>query len=105
MMKKSIILGAFFLIAGLMHAQTQTKKVNQRQVNQKIRIVKGVKSGELTKMETKKLARQQQDIRKTKKTAKSDGVVTRKERAVIHSKQKAANRNIKRKKNNVVCRK
>lgn len=99
-MKKLIILGAFILTAGLLNAQTQTKKVNQRQKNQTTRIAKGAKSGELTKKETKQLARQQRDIRKTKRNAKADGVVTRKERAVIHQKQNAANRNIKRKKNN-----
>ena len=76
------------------------RKVNQRQKNQTERIANGVKSGELTKKETKNLARQQKDIRKTKRAAKSDGKVTKKERAVIHSKQNAASRNIKRKKNN-----
>jgi uncharacterized membrane protein YebE (DUF533 family) len=99
-MKKLIILGAFILTAGLVNAQTTTKKVNQRQGNQKERVVQGVKSGELTKKETKKLARQQRDIKRTKRAAKSDGVVTKKERAVIHQKQNAASRNIKRKKNN-----
>ena len=99
-MKKLIILGAFVLTAGLINAQTQTKKVNQRQKNQTERITKGVKSGELTKKETKKLARQQKDIRKTKRAAKSDGVVTKKEKVVINQKQNTANRNIRRKKNN-----
>ena len=55
---------------------------------------------EMYEKETKKLARQQKDIRRTKRAAKSDGKVTKKERAVIHSKQNAASRNIKRKKNN-----
>ena len=91
-MKKLIILGAFILTAGLVNAQTQT--------NQKQRIAQGVKSGELTKKETKNLVRQQRNIRRTKKVAKSDGVVTKKERAVINGKQRAANRNIRRKKNN-----
>ena len=99
-MKKLIILGTFILTAGLVNAQTQTTKVNQRQGNQKDRITEGVKSGELTKKETKNLVLQQRDIRRTKKVAKADGVVTRKERVVIHSKQNSANRNIKRKKKN-----
>tara|TARA_B100001173_G_scaffold68939_1_gene58569 strand:- start:460 stop:774 length:315 start_codon:yes stop_codon:yes gene_type:complete len=104
-MKKLIILGAFILTAGLVNAQTQTKKVNQRQGNQKERVAQGVKSGELTKKETKNLARQQRDIKRTKRAAKSDGVVTKKERAVINQKQNAASRNIKRKKNNDRSRK
>jgi biopolymer transport protein ExbD len=99
-MKKLIILGIFILTAGLVNAQTQTTKVNQRQGNQKDRITDGVKSGKLTKKETKNLFLQQRDIKRTKKVAKADGVVTRKERVVIHSKQNSANRNIKRKKKN-----
>ena len=104
-MKKLIILGAFILTAGLVNAQTQTKKANQRQGNQKERIKQGVKSGELTKKETKQVIKQQRDIRKTKKVAKADGVVTKKEKAIIHKKQTAASRNIKRKKNNDKIRK
>lgn len=99
-MKKLIILGAFILTSGLINAQTETKKVNKRQTNQTTRIAEGVNSGELTKRETRKLARQQKDIQKTKKKAKADGVVTKKERATIQAKQNAANRNIRRKKNN-----
>jgi len=91
-MKKFIILGAFILTAGLLSAQTQA--------NQNKRIKQGVQSGELTKKETKQLRRQQRDIRRTKKAAKADGKVTKKEKAIINSKQKAASRNIRRKKNN-----
>lgn len=104
-MKKLIILGAFILTAGLVSAQTQTKKANQRQGNQKERIKQGFKSGELTKKETKQVVKQQRDIRKTKKAAKADGVVTKKEKAIINKKQNKANRNIKRKKNNGKSRK
>lgn len=99
-MKKLIVLGAFMLTAGLMCAQTQTKKANQRQKNQTTRIVNGAKSGELTKKETKKLMGQQRNIQKTKRAAKADGVVTKREKAAINRKQNAASRNIKRKKNN-----
>lgn len=102
-MKKIIILGAFILTAGLLNAQT--KNINERQENQKERIRQGGKSGELTKKETKQVVKQQRDIRKTKKVAKADGVVTRKEKAIIHKKQTAASRNIKRKKNNDKIRK
>lgn len=85
-------------------AQTATPKVSKRQVVQKKKIKQGVKSGELTRKETKQLHRQQVNIRKTKKAAKADGKVTKKERAVIHAKQNAANRNIKRKKHNARSR-
>ena len=78
---------------------------NQRQGNQKERIKQGVKSGELTKKETKQVVRQQRDIQRTKKAAKADGVVTKKEKAVINKKQNKASRNIRRKKNNGKSRK
>ena len=81
-------------------AQTATPKVTKRQVKQQKRIGKGVKSGELTKGEVVKLERQQRRVNRTKKRAKSDGVVTKKERAVIHTKQNRASKNIAVKKNN-----
>jgi len=82
------------------NAQTKTPKVTQRQVRQQKRIGHGVKSGELTYRETKNLQKQQKRINMGKKSAKADGVVTRQERAVIHSRQQSANNNIRRKKNN-----
>ena len=97
-MKKLIILGAFILTAGLLNAQTQTKKVNQRQKNQTTRIAKGAKSGELTKKETKQLARQQRDIRKTKRNAKSDGVVTKKRKSCYSPKAKCCEQKHQKKK-------
>lgn len=82
------------------NAQTTKKTVVQKQVNQNARINQGVRSGELTKAETRQLKKQQRDINRTKKAAKADGVVTRRERAVIHHKQNKASANIAHKKNN-----
>lgn len=78
--------------------------INQVQKNQSQRIVQGVKLGELTKRETKELARQQRRIRHQKRVAKSDGIVTRRERVRIRKTQSRANRNIRYKKNNSVDR-
>lgn len=81
-------------------AQTATPKVTKRQVNQKKRTVNGVKTGELTKGEVAQINAQQKSVNRTKKRAKSDGTVTKKERAVIHKRQNNASKNIARKKNN-----
>jgi uncharacterized membrane protein len=86
-------------------AQSAKKPINKKQAVQKQKITQGVKSGELTKKEATKLRAQQKNIALTKKAAKSDGVVTKKEKAVINQKQKAANQNILRKKNNAIKRK
>ena len=78
--------------------------VNNKQAVQKKKIVQGVKTGELTKKESSQLRRQQKSIIHAKKVAKADGVVTPKEKAVIHQKQKKANKNIAEKKRNDIKR-
>ena len=81
-------------------AQTKTPRATKRQINQQERIHQGVKSDELTKGETIRLEKQQKKIQKDKVKAKSDGVVTVKERAKIKAEQKHASRTIYRKKHN-----
>jgi hypothetical protein len=53
--------------------------VELREQNQKVRIRQGVKSGELTRNEARKLRKEQVKIRKIEKKAKSDRSVTGKE--------------------------
>ena len=72
--------------------------VNQRQKNQQRRIHEGVKSGELTRHETRKLEREQAHIQRDKMKAKSDGDFTPKERAKIQREQNRASRDIYRQK-------
>lgn len=66
----------------------------------KVKIKQGVKSGELTKAETVRLARQQREIRKDVKSARADGDVTRDERKAIKKEKRKADRTIYRKKHN-----
>ena len=66
----------------------------------KIKIGQGVRSGELTKAETVRLAKQQREIKKDVKSAKADGVVTREERKDIKREKRKADRTIYRKKHN-----
>jgi hypothetical protein len=82
-------------------AQTKIPKVRKRQINQQERIIQGRKSGELTKGETIRLEKQQKKIQKDKIKAKSDGVVTPKERAKLNAEQNRASRTIYRKKHNL----
>ncbi|MEL6256130.1 MAG: hypothetical protein AAFR87_29260 [Bacteroidota bacterium] len=81
-----------------------TLRVGKRQVKQQVRIKQGVRSGELTRKETKALRAQQRHINRTKKRAKADGVVTPAERKVISRKQNRASKSIRRQKNDAQSR-
>lgn len=98
-MKCRVILSGFLFVF-LCATGFAQKPVNKKQVVQEKRIVQGVKAGELTKKESLKLRQEQKSILKVKKVAKADVVVTPKEKAVIHQKQKKASKNIERKKHN-----
>ncbi len=101
-----ILLGVTALFAVPMRAQTQqptasdkTPGVDARQKVQKERIKDGVKSGELTKHEVKKLAREQKKIKRHEVKAKADGEVTKRERAKLQKEQNRSSRHIAREKN------
>lgn len=103
MKKMTVTFAAFALLLGVSitaAAQTNTPQVNNREKNQKQRIVNGVKNGNLSAKETAKLLNQQAHIRKAEFKAKQDGTVTLKERARLHRELNQASRNIRRKKNN-----
>jgi uncharacterized membrane protein YebE (DUF533 family) len=89
----ALILGAFFTSA---NAQT----IKQKGKNERHRIAQGVKSGELTKSETKNLVQGQKEIHQDVKAAKADGVVTKDERKEIKQDQRQESRKIYRKKHN-----
>lgn len=101
MKTKIFLLGLLFIgfSAGLFAQSTPV--VSNQQKRQAKRIVHGVKNGELTKGETKKLVGQQVHIKRTKQRAKADGKVTRQERREIRRKQRRANANIYHKKHNM----
>lgn len=95
-MKHFILFFAFMMIGTIqsVHAQTTQRKVTKTQVKQKKKIKQGVRSGELTKKEAKRLRKQQKNIAKTKRAAKADGQVTRKEKARLRKKQARASKDI-----------
>lgn len=82
-----------------------TPKVDARETNQKERIKQGVKSGELTKKETARLAAGQARIRSTEAKAKADGKVTAKERARMKHQQDKASKHIYKQKHDKQDRK
>jgi aminoglycoside phosphotransferase family enzyme len=69
-------------------------RVNRHQFKQHERIEQGVRSGELTRGETRQLAAEQRAIRQEERRYKSDGVMTRDERKDLHQDLNAASRNI-----------
>ncbi|MEM6264529.1 MAG: hypothetical protein AAGI38_18595 [Bacteroidota bacterium] len=102
-MKTRLIALSMMILGTISFATAQvTPGATKTQVRQQARIQQGVRTGELNRRETRQLQRQQANIRRTKRRAKADGVVTPAERRDIKSKQRRANRTIRRKKNNGV---
>ena len=79
---------------------TKTPRVTKRQLNQQRRIGQGVKSGELTKGETRKLETEEAKIQAEKKMAKADGKVTPAERKKLRRDENKSSKDIYRMKHN-----
>jgi Skp family chaperone for outer membrane proteins len=79
-------------------AGTRDPRVNARQHNQRDRIQQGVRSGELTRRETRNVAEDQRDIRQLERAYKSDGQLTGAERVDLRHEQNQASREIYREK-------
>ena len=89
---------ALVLAVSIAYAQADTPGIDQRQGNQEQRIDRGIASGQLTGREANRLNNQQEHINKMEDMAKSDGVVTKKERKKLHAAQDRASRKIARQK-------
>jgi uncharacterized membrane protein YebE (DUF533 family) len=79
-------------------AQAATPGIDQRQMNQEQRIDQGVASGQLNQRETNRLERGQQRVDNLENRAKSDGVVTARERARVQQAQNVESKRIYRQK-------
>ena len=101
---KSIILITITL-AGALFAQEATPGVTKRQTNQQKRIAEGVADGSLNKKETIRLEKQQRELRRDKRAAKADGVVTADERRDLHQDQNKMSRRIRKQKNDAQTQK
>jgi CRISPR/Cas system-associated endoribonuclease Cas2 len=83
------------LLGSVFYVQAQSIPVaRQKQQNQVHRIQQGVRSGELTRPEAHRLAREQKHINREKRLARADGQVTRREKVHIRQDQNRANRDI-----------
>ena len=80
---------AAVLAAVSVPALAGTPVLDARQQNQRERIAQGVRSGELTAPETRRLVRGEVRLHRHERVAKSDGLVTAAERASL---QRHANR-------------
>lgn len=80
--------------------------IHQRQVNQQKRINQGVRSGQLTRHETRTLERQHRAINRETRAmrAQNNGRLTRQDRNTLHRQQNQESRRIYRKKHNARVR-
>lgn len=94
----------YVLILSLIIMATVCKDVDaqgrQRLPNQNLRIKQGVRSGELTRAETVRLAMNRRHLRHDVRQAISDSVITRNERREIRRELRRSSRAIYRKKHN-----
>lgn len=97
-LKKSLFLLALSAVFATNVALAGTPVVDKKERHQKARIAQGVKSGELTRKETRRLVRGQKQLHRMERKAKSDGVVTKKERVKLNMKANKESRKIFRNK-------
>lgn len=96
----SLMAGASFVAEAHGNCRTHTPSVNRRQARQQQRIGQGIRSGELTARETWRLERNAREIRQDERQAKSDGVVTARERVGLQRELNQESRLIYRAKHN-----
>lgn len=94
--KKWMIAALAVLVSG--SALAGTPRYDARQHHQRERIVNGVRSGELTMRETRRLAAGQVHLNRVERRAKADGVVTARERAHMQHEANQQSRRIHRQK-------
>ncbi len=75
-------------------ADTATPRLDQRQLNQQQRIDQGLQSGQLSANEAERLQKGQQRVQKIEDKVKSDGAVTKQERARLMHAENVQNRHI-----------
>jgi polyhydroxyalkanoate synthesis regulator phasin len=91
---KGALLLALLAVPVLAAAGTNDLGVNRRQSNQQARIQQGVKSGELTRAETRRLQAEQRHIRREEARYKADGHLSAAERADLQRDLNKASRDI-----------
>ena len=93
-----LAVSAVVLMTGVAFAENDPPRIDQRQTNQEQRVDQGITSEQLNEREADRLNRQQGQINKMEEKAKSDGVMSKKERARIVAAQDRAARHLAREK-------
>jgi Ni/Co efflux regulator RcnB len=91
---------AALAVTSIANAQTRTPVINARQHNQERRINQGVRSGQLTRNETRHLRNDERRIRSEKQAYKASGRVTAAERTHLRHQENRTSRAIYRDKHN-----
>lgn len=102
-MKKKAVLIILLLLgvsSGVATSQTRTPGIDQRERNQQARIREGVRTGQLTRGETRRLAAEQRRIKAHEAMTKADGRVTSAERRHLKRELRRSNRHIHHLKHN-----
>ncbi|MGE0762380.1 MAG: hypothetical protein AB7N80_03780 [Bdellovibrionales bacterium] len=87
-MSSKLTLNLIAVIGTVLFTQASlADRADRRQVHQRARIADGVKSGELTRGEAKKLRAGERHVRRLERRAESDGSVTANEAARIEGAQ------------------
>lgn len=87
------------------HAHSAKKNIDAREHRQKDRIQQGVRSGQLTKEETRSLVANQREIREKEREYRTDGQFTREERKDIQQDLNQASKSIYQEKHDTETRK
>lgn len=99
----SLVAGAFALalsLPGVTAAQDRTPHLNGRQENQQDRIQQGIKSGQLTRGEARRLESREGRLQANKLEDKARGPLTQKERAQLNRQANRDSRAVYRMKHN-----
>ena len=89
-----------FSAGGALAQGNQTPNLDKREANQQQRIAQGIQSGQLTPAEASWLEGREAKLNADEARAKSDGVVTKKERARLQNEANRDSNAIARKKHN-----
>lgn len=93
-----LTVSAVVFMTGVAFAEAEAPMVDQRQANQEQRIDQVIAREQLNERESNRLNKQQEHVNTMEDRAKSDGVMTKKERARITAAQDRASRHIAREK-------
>ena len=100
MLRYGIALSALFGMLTLGFSAAEAGPIDRVQKNQRPRIQQGVQSGELTRVETRRLTHEQVRVERMQRRALKDGKLSRGEKARLGRAHSRADRHIYRAKHN-----